>query len=50
MDGNRSDQLKDRFAGWETIGFEQQEFPAPGDTRKMFATLIARKPASRAAP
>jgi tellurite methyltransferase len=38
--------LQDRFAGWEMIGFEQQEFPAPGNTRKLFATVIARKPAS----
>jgi tellurite methyltransferase len=38
-------QLRERFAGWEMIRFEQQEFPAPGDTRKVFATAVARKPA-----
>lgn len=38
------DQLLERFAGWELIGSEQQEFPAAGGTRKVFATVIARKP------
>ena len=38
------DQLRDQFAGWQLIGCEQQEFPAPGGTRKVFVTVIARKP------
>lgn len=36
--------LMQRFAGWEVLGFERQEFPAPGETRKVFATVIARRP------
>lgn len=38
------DQLREQFAGWELIGCEQQEFPAPGGTIKNFVTMIARKP------
>ena len=38
------DQVREQFAGWHVIGCEQQEFPAPGGTRKVFATVIARKP------
>jgi tellurite methyltransferase len=41
-----SDQLRERFAGWDLVHVEQAEFPAPGDTRKIFVTLIARKPGS----
>lgn len=36
--------LMQRFAGWEVLSFERQEFPAPGETRKVFATVIARRP------
>ncbi|WP_332825003.1 SAM-dependent methyltransferase [Ramlibacter sp.] len=45
-----SAQLQARFAGWEMIGFAQQAFPAAGDTVKLFATLIARKPPDPVAP
>lgn len=38
------DQLREQFAGWQLIGCEQQEFPAPGCTLKNFVTVIARKP------
>lgn len=38
------DQLRDRFAGWQLIGCEQHEFPAPRQTRKIFVTVIARRP------
>lgn len=38
-------QLRDRFDGWTLEQFELRDFPAPGDTVKSFATLIARKPA-----
>ena len=37
-------QLREQFAGWQLIGCEQQEFPAPGRTRKIFVTVVARKP------
>lgn len=38
------DQVREQFAGWPLISCEQQEFPAPGGTRKVFVTVIARKP------
>lgn len=38
------DDWLERFAGWELIGCEQQDFPAPGGTRKVFVTVVARKP------
>lgn len=34
----------ERFAGWTLLSCEQQEFPAPGGTRKVFVTVIARRP------
>ena len=37
--------LRQRFHGWQLLGDEQQEFAAPGNTCKAFATVIARKPA-----
>lgn len=42
-----ADELRRRFAGWEILRDERQEFAAPGGTRKCFATLIAAKPAPR---
>lgn len=39
-----ADELKARFAGWELLAFERQEFPAPGGTIKSFATIVARRP------
>ena len=38
------DQVRELFAGWQLIGCEVREFPAPGGTRKVFVTVIARKP------
>jgi tellurite methyltransferase len=38
------DQLHQRFAGWDIVRSEAQDFPAPGGTVKSFVTLIARKP------
>lgn len=38
------DDLIDRFAGWEMLMNKTEIFPAPGNTRKVFATVIARKP------
>ncbi|TAL73687.1 MAG: class I SAM-dependent methyltransferase [Burkholderiaceae bacterium] len=40
---NRS-ALRAHFAQWEIVSFTQQEFPAPNGTRKVFETIIARKP------
>lgn len=39
------DEMHRRFAGWEILRSEYQDFPAANDTTKSFVTLIARKPA-----
>lgn len=39
------DEMHRRFAGWEIVRCEYQDFPAANDTTKSFVTLIARKPA-----
>jgi tellurite methyltransferase len=47
------DELAECFAGWTLLSSTHESFPAPGDTRKEFATVIARKPGTmpaRAAP
>lgn len=36
--------LRAKFTQWEVMSFTPQEFPAPNDTRKAFATVVARKP------
>ena len=33
-----------QFVGWEVLSYSTQEFSAPGNTRKVFATAIMRKP------
>jgi len=38
------DELQDAFAGWEILSQSFDDFPAPRNTQKCFATLIARKP------
>jgi tellurite methyltransferase len=38
------DFLQTQFAGWQVISSEHQDFAAPGDTVKSFATIVARKP------
>ena len=38
------DFLQTRLAGWEVIASGHQEFAAPGNTVKSFATIVARKP------
>ncbi len=43
------DEMQRRFAGWEILHSEYQDFPASNDTIKSFVTVIARKPAQRAA-
>ena len=37
------DELRRSFAGWEILGEDYREFPAPGETIKRFVTLTARK-------
>ena len=37
-------ELDERFAGWRILDSRQETFPAPGDTRKEFSTVIAEKP------
>jgi tellurite methyltransferase len=43
------DELQRRFAGWEILRIEYQDFPAPGQRVKSFETLIARKPVTAGA-
>lgn len=43
------DEMRRRFAGWEILRSESQDFPAAHETIKSFVTVIARKPATRAA-
>jgi tellurite methyltransferase len=40
----KQDELRERFSGWNMLLYEIQEFDAPRNTRKIFATTIARKP------
>lgn len=37
-------ELERRFAGWEMLRCEHQDFPAPRETVKSFDTVIARRP------
>ena len=39
------DEMRKRFAGWNILSCEYQDFPAPRDRVKSFATLVAKKPA-----
>jgi tellurite methyltransferase len=39
------DALHKRFSGWQILHSECQDFPAPRETVKSFATVVARKPA-----
>lgn len=41
----RQEELLERFAAWNIVSHELQAFEAPRGTRKVFSTLIARKPA-----
>lgn len=38
------DELRSQFGQWEILSLVQQEFSAPNDTCKVFATIVARKP------
>jgi tellurite methyltransferase len=37
------DELEQRFAGWKVLEMTYQTFPAPENTEKVFATIIAQK-------
>jgi tellurite methyltransferase len=37
-------EMLNRFAGWEILCSEFQDFPAPNNQLKSFVTLVARKP------
>lgn len=43
------DELPQRFAGWEILRADSQDFPAANETVKSFVTVIARKPVTSAA-
>ena len=43
------DEMPKRFAGWEILRFDHQDFPAANETVKSFVTVIARKPQAQAA-
>lgn len=37
------DELAQRFAGWQVLEMSHQTFPAPENSEKVFATIVARK-------
>ncbi len=39
-------ELEERFAGWKILSSLRETFPAPGETRKEFSTVIAERPAA----
>lgn len=41
----RAHELLERFVGWTVMDHALQSFEAPGGTKKVFSTVIARKPA-----
>jgi tellurite methyltransferase len=38
------DEIEERFNSWTILASRRQSFPAPGETRKEFSTVIAEKP------
>lgn len=40
------DELLERFAGWEILQCEHEDFPAPHQRIKSFVTVVARKPSA----
>lgn len=42
-------ELEDRLAGWRILHVREDTFPAPGETRKEFVTMIAERPEAGAA-
>jgi tellurite methyltransferase len=41
------DELEASFAGWQILSSKHETFPAPGETRKEFSTVIAERPGTR---
>ncbi|MBE0622400.1 MAG: class I SAM-dependent methyltransferase [Burkholderiales bacterium] len=39
-----ANELEQAFAGWTLLAARRESFPAPEDTRKEFATVVAQKP------
>lgn len=39
------DELVERFAGWDVLDSRRDTFPAPGETLKVFSTVVAERPA-----
>lgn len=39
-------EIEERLAGWNLLCVREETFPAPGDARKEFVTVIAEKPAA----
>jgi tellurite methyltransferase len=37
-------QLREQFEGWDIASCDRQEFAAPHGTRKVFVTIVARRP------
>jgi tellurite methyltransferase len=37
------DELRDRFRDWNILLFTHDSFDAPGNTKKEFATIVARR-------
>ncbi len=42
------DELEEAFAGWTVLESRRDTFPAPGETLKVFSTVIAESPAGQA--
>lgn len=40
----RQNELEEHFTGWTILASRYETFPAPGETRKEFLTVIAEKP------
>ena len=40
----KQDELRAHFSNWKILRYEIKAFDAPANTRKVFATVIARKP------
>lgn len=45
----RPDELREHFNDWQVLSYEVQEFGAPRGTKKVFATIVARKPSEASA-
>jgi tellurite methyltransferase len=43
----RPREVEDALPGWAVFESRRDEFPAPGDTTKVFSTVVARRPTAR---